>query len=276
MNEDGIDLFALFRILWRYRYAIILATVTGGVTSIALALLATPYYQAEVVVTEVRSEDMTSTASILSQFSGIASLAGLTLPSGGGTQDAQPTLRSRRLVQDFVERHELLDELSPEGRQVTLWNAVSRFKESVLSIREDARRGTMTVVVEWTDPETAARWANDFVALANQKLRERALSEAQRNVAYLNEQIALTNVVELQRVMYALIESETKKLMLANARAEYAFAVVDPAVAPEIRSRPRRTLMAMVGTALGLFVGLAVAFSLDLVARRRAVVIEGS
>jgi uncharacterized protein involved in exopolysaccharide biosynthesis len=56
-------------------------------------------------------------------------------------------------------------------------------------------------------------------------------------------------------VMYNLIEAETKELMLANGKAEYAFTIVDPAVPPEIRISPKRTLMVLVGTSIGLLLG---------------------
>jgi len=56
--------------------------------------------------------------------------------------------------------------------------------------------------------------------------------------------------------MYDLIEQETKTLMLANARTEYAFTIVDPAVAPEVRIQPKRTLMALGGLVAGLLIAL--------------------
>ena len=51
---------------------------------------------------------------------------------------------------------------------LTLWHAVKRFRELVLTIREDDANGITTVSIEWTDPAVAARWANDYVALANE------------------------------------------------------------------------------------------------------------
>jgi LPS O-antigen subunit length determinant protein (WzzB/FepE family) len=70
-------------------------------------------------------------------------------------------------------------------------------------------------------------------------------------------------------VMYKLIESETKTLMLANGRKDYAFAVIDSAVAPEIRTSPRRTLMVLLGTVLGFFVGVMISLARDAWVRRR-------
>ena len=83
---------------------------------------------------------------------------------------------------------------------------------------EDLTTGVITVRVEWTDPETAASWANDLVKLANEIVRIRALTEAQRNVDYLKQELSRTNVVGLQQVLYSLLESELNTIMLANDR----------------------------------------------------------
>ncbi len=45
-------------------------------------------------------------------------------------------------------------------------------------------------------------------------------------------------------------------LMLANAREEYSFMVIDPAVAPEIRFSPKRKQLVVLGTLLGGIFGL--------------------
>src|SRR5690606_23870708 len=111
-------------------------------------------------------------------------------------QEAQAILESRRLVAEFIERLALLPELSSSDSQ-SLWLAVKRFQETVVSIREDETQGTTTVAVDWTDPAVAAQWANEFVALANELIRRRALDEATRNIEYLNKQIERTNVVEV-------------------------------------------------------------------------------
>jgi uncharacterized protein involved in exopolysaccharide biosynthesis len=74
----------------------------------------------------------------------------------------------------------------------------------------------------------------------------------------------------LRRVIYNLIENETKTLMLANAREEYAFAVVDPAVPPELRISPRRRVMVLVGLMLGLVLGTLAAFALNARTQLRA------
>jgi uncharacterized protein involved in exopolysaccharide biosynthesis len=264
-----IDLLLLWRVLWSHRYLILVLMIIGGGIATYLALTATPKFRAEVVVTEVREGGMSAAAGLVSQLGGLASLAGLGVNTGGG-QEATAVLNSRRLVEEFITRNQLMPVLFPdESKRPTLWAGVQQFQSESLDIREDARKGVTTVAIEWTNPATAAKWANAYVALTNELVRGRALEESKRNISYLNEQIARTNVVELRKVMYNLIENETKTLMLANGRSEYAFTVVDPAVPPEIRTSPKRTVMVMLGLALGLVFGVIASFVHHLFARSR-------
>ena len=55
--------------------------------------------------------------------------------------------------------------------------------------------------------------------------------------------------------LYKLIEEQTKTLMLAEAQEEFIFKVVDPAVVPEVKVKPARALICIVGTLLGFILG---------------------
>jgi uncharacterized protein involved in exopolysaccharide biosynthesis len=260
--EDRLDLVALWRMAWDAKYLIILCAAFCGLVAVYFALTATQIYRAEVVVAEVRDSNMSGAASIANQLGGLASLAGINVSTGdSSSRDAQGILQSRHLVEVFIQSEGVIPMLNEHStKPLTLWRAVKQFREGVLKIREDKRAGLTTISTEWRDPTVAANWANHFVACANELLRTRALNDANRNIDYLNKQIVKTSAVEVQRVMYNLIEAETKKLMLANARIEYAFTIVDPAVSPEIRIRPQRTFMVLVGTMIGTTVGFAVAY----------------
>lgn len=264
-GEQEIDVAALFAVLWAYRYFIVLMTGLAGALAVVLALTATPIYRAETVVTEVRDDRLNAAASQLAnQLGGLASLAGVRLAPSTTNINQRAVLESRRLAEEFTQRNDLVSKLLPDAMEPTLWMAVQVFRNDVLEITHDALTGTTIISINWTDPVVAAEWANAYVVLCNELVRQRAVSDASRNVEYLTAQIAETTVVELQRVIYNLIENETKALMIANVREEYAYGVVDPAVPPEVRSSPRRTLMVIIGLGLGglLSTMLAVAHSL--------------
>jgi LPS O-antigen subunit length determinant protein (WzzB/FepE family) len=260
---DGIDFIAILEVMWRYRLLIGFVSIIFALLAVYIAMTAQEIFRAEVTVTEVRDNRLAVSGGLAGQLGGLASLAGLRGGSGGDPS-LQGVLASRYLVEQFIKDQNLAPQLtSNSGKRATLWFAVRAFREQVLLIHDDQLKGLTTITMDWTDPATAANWANNFVALANDLIRTRVLEEATRNVAYLNKQIAQTKEVEIQRSLSDLIESETKTLMLANGRKDYAFRIVDPAVAPEVRHSPRRTLLVLSGTALGFFMGSVMSLGIN-------------
>jgi uncharacterized protein involved in exopolysaccharide biosynthesis len=269
-QEEEIDVIALWRVVWKAKYLIMCTTFVCAILAVAYALTATRIYRAEVVIAEAHDQGMGSGQGLSNQLGGLASLAGLDLTNGGQDHDAAAVLNSRRLIEEFIKRQNLLPVIFPrQGKNTTLWFAVKRFKDRIVTIREDKRTETTAVDIDWTDPQTAALWANGFVALANELVRTRALNESTRNIAYLTQQSSQTNVVDMQRAISDLIESEMKTLMLANGRTEYAFTVIDPAVTPEVRKSPQSVIIAIAGVAVGLLIGIITAFTRERMARSR-------
>lgn len=270
-KENEFNFVTYFWIAWDQKYLVLTLSLVAGAIATYLALTATPMFRAEVTVTEVHDNGMGGTGSLMGQLGGLASIAGLNMNGGGQEAERQAVLVSRWLVETFVKRYDLVSLMNGPKGPNSLWSAVDRFRGTVIEIHDDKLKGTTRITVEWRDPAVAARWANDFVALANELLRNRAIDESTRNVEYLNKQLSQTNVVEIQHAMSALIESETKKLMLAHGRLEYAFTVVDPAVAPEHRFSPRRTLMVLSGLFIGAFLGSLVAWARKAARRRPSI-----
>jgi uncharacterized protein involved in exopolysaccharide biosynthesis len=271
-DEDyELDVVDLVRVAWAHKYLVAATAFIGALIALVFAVTAIPIFRADVVVTIVEDTNLGGSQSIASEFGGLASLAGVNLGTGGPEREHQAVLESRHLIEEFVKRNGILQALQRQAKNPPrLWIAVEQVKRNVLKIEEDKLKGTTTISIEWPDPAIAARWANAFVALANELVRDKAREDSSRNIAYLNEQVAKTNVLELQRVMYNLIQSETKTLMLANARQEYAFTVVDPAAVPEVRVSPKRTLMVATGLAVGLSIGVFIAWFRNKTARKRA------
>jgi uncharacterized protein involved in exopolysaccharide biosynthesis len=74
----------------------------------------------------------------------------------------------------------------------------------------------------------------------------------------LEKQLSLTSSVEVQQAIYRLIEAQTKKKMVASTREEYAFQTIDPAVPPQERTSPKRTLIVITGLVLGLALSILI------------------
>jgi uncharacterized protein involved in exopolysaccharide biosynthesis len=268
--DAELDLGSLSRLIWRNRLLIGLMAFVGGALAASVAFTTATEFRADAVIAPVHQKDLGG-GGFANQLGALTSLVGVNLGQGGGNgQTADAVLDSRRLVEEFVKRNDLVPLLSGHAKKpLTLWLAVKQFKEGVLTVRKDTRRDVTTVSAEWTDPVVAARWANGLVGLANELIRRRAIDDATRNIAYLNGQLAQTNAVELRQALYDIIKNETKTLMLANGRDDYAFEIVDPAVPPERKSGPHRALMTLIGLTLGAFLGTVIAFIRDRIRAHR-------
>ena len=134
--------------------------------------------------------------------------------------------------------------------------------------RRTRATGLVTLSIEWGDPELAAAWANLLAVRLNDRMRQRALAEAETNVKYLRHEFENTSIVALQQSISGLMESEMQKLMLARGNSEYAFRIIDRAEVPRGKSKPRVTLIVAVATFFGGMLSGFVALVRDMVKNR--------
>jgi capsular polysaccharide biosynthesis protein len=286
--EDEISLFYIWRILTRYKWMILAGTVLCTLASALFALLMTPVYRAEVLIAPVTEMDNNSRfAAQLDEFSGIAALAGINMERGGRKNEAIATLKSRLFTEQFIKDEKLLPvlfrEMWDEENQrwddadaediPTLGDAYELFDEDVRRIREHRKTGLVVLSIDWENPDEAARWANELVRRVNALLRNKAVSESESAINYVQEQLKQTSVVELRQVLHRLIESEMKEIILAKINEEFAFRVIDPAVAAEEAFKPNIPLLLLFGAMLGILGSVILAlFLYFLQAQREATV----
>ena len=273
--DDEIDLRQLVTTLWDGRWWIIATTFLGSAIAVAYALLATPIYRAEALV-QIRQESRAGGGlnALAAQFGGLTDFAGLSGGSGGDRALTLATLKSRVVVQAFIQDKNLLPELfekawdpvnkrwnvSDPQKAPTLWHGYKAFSEGILKVTEEKKTGLVTVAIEWRDAEVAAAWATELIARTNAHLRDKTILESEKNLDYLRQQLKQTGLVELQQAVYTLVESELKKLMLAKGGEEYAIKTIDPAQAPKLRTKPKRSQIAILGFLLGGFLGVIAVF----------------
>lgn len=263
--SDAFHLLDAWRLVMDYRYLISIVSAVAMVLSLGIAFTLKPLYRAEVVLSPVSA----NASGLSGQIGGLASLAGLNLGEAGGeSKERMAILKSRVLIAKFIEHEKLLPLLFPEGdARRTSWFGVRKFQRQILGIKEDLRSGLITVTIEWPDPVRAASLANGFVAMANETIRLHDAENAERNIAFLTRKLQETSILAVQRDLYDLIEADTKTLMLASTRDDYAFAIVDPAVVPEQKAKPARALIVGLGGLFGMAIGVVAAVLRRTVAR---------
>jgi uncharacterized protein involved in exopolysaccharide biosynthesis len=264
--DDKISLRKIWQILWQGKGIVIATTIIFAVGSIAYALLAKEIFRAEVLLAPAEGQ---SAPMLGGQLGGIAALAGVSVGDSNSVE-ALAVLQSRKFARDFIEQLDLLPVFFEKSWDAAnnRWvqedpdavpdvrDGVKFFHEKILSVSEARSTGLVTLAIEWTDPDMAAAWASVLVQRLNDRLREKALQEAETNVAYLQSELASTTLVTLQESIGRLLESELPKLMLAKGNEEFAFKTVDPAVSPKYRVHPKRALTVVIGTILGGLLGM--------------------
>mgnify|MGYP003649684975 CR=1 FL=1 len=285
-RDDEIDLRELFGILWAEKWLITGITAVAAMISVVVALTMTEIYTAETTLAQAEQEQ--SSGGLASQFGGAAALLGVNINSGSGDNinTAIATLMSRQFIGRFIEENNLLVPLFASNWNKSTQNSVideniynpidiewlresggptpqeafRKFSEILTVTGPDRNTGIVTVAISWHNPIEAAEWVNQLVAALNQDLLTRDVQEANNAISYLRRQLEITQLVDMQRVFYQLIESQIRITMLADVRDEYVFRVIDPAVVPDRRSAPRRALICVIGTMAGGMLALMLVY----------------
>jgi len=268
----GVGPRELFNILWASRRFIIIAAVVVSLASFALALFLPRSYAASTVLAPITSgpdSGLLSGAgsSLMSPVAGLAEIVGLSSTADAKRAEAAALLQSDALTEKLIADNDLLPilyenlwdaagkrwKVSDPMKIPTLWRANELFKKSIRDVRIDTRTDLVTLTIVWKDPRLAAAWANGLVRMANDYERARAVADSQRNIAYLQQEAANTNLVEAKQIIYPALRSEMGKLMLARGRQEYAYKVIDPALVVEKSVSLERVAWLPLGLLLGLF-----------------------
>ena len=272
-EEEEINLLDFWKVLVEKKKLIFLLTAISTLVALAYAFLATPIYRAEALLAPVEKDKGGRLGALTGQFGGLASLAGIDLGGGGSdTEEAIATLKSRELTNKLIEEENLMpilyeskwDKNSKQWMNIeespTLWDAYRKFDESMRTLSQDKKTGLVTLSIDWKDPVLAAQWVGKLVARVNNKLRHEAIMDSEKSIKYLEDELQKTSVIEIKESIYNLIEAQTKTKMLANTQEEYAFRVLDRAVVPEEKIKPKRALIVITGFMLGVTFAIFVAF----------------
>ncbi len=249
---------------------------------VGVALVLGRTYQATTLLAPVLEENSAGSLGTLgalaSQYSGLASLAGVNLAGGGKREEAAAVLQSELLTERYIKESNLLPVLYASrwdaGKQQwrtpddppTLWQANRMFQKQIRQVSTDAKTGLIILTIRWKDPVLAARWANDLVRLTNEYLRGQAIAESERNIKYLNDEATQSSSVETRRTIYTLQEQEINKEMLARGRDEYAIKTIDPAFVPEKPSSLGRAALGLLGLVFGYVGGIVFLFARRIIA----------
>ncbi len=296
VEEDEIDLYELWLTLKRYKRFI--WGLTFGLTFLValFSLFMTNIYRSKAIILPVSQQSGTS--SLLSQFGGLAQMAGIALPTSSGSAEIMALLKSDILKEEVINEYHLLpvilynqwDREKKAWKKPPVWAKVLKdFKQKLIgsfqpnqpssngdnlpnvadgieafskmiSVSEDKKLGTITVSVDYPDPEVAAKLVGYLLKTLREHMTREAIRIAEKNKQTLEQELRKTSDPTIQQKLYTLIAQQVETITMAKVNENFAFKVIDPPRVPEKKYKPKRGLMVAVAFVSGLFLSIFLAF----------------
>ena len=281
--DDEIDLSELFHVLWDKIFYIGAITSVFSLISIIYALMLPNIYQSKATLMAV--EQGSGMSGMVGRMSGMASLAGISLDSKSSSKDQEAIARIKSFEffsNNFLPKIKLENLMAikkwnqasntityhasdfnsdsgqwlrkakpPRSNIPTSQEAYEEFME-IMSVNKDKKTLLVTLSVEHKSPFIAQQWVEIMINQIDQVMRDQDRQTATKSIEYLNSLAPTVNYEEIKKALSALQQEQMKRLMMVEANDNYIFKVLDSPIVPEVKSRPKRSLIVIWGTILGM------------------------
>lgn len=286
-DNEPSDLRYLFAQLAERRMVLIAAIVLSTALFATFALVSRPVYRATAVLIPASNERNNMSGALnsaLGQLGGLAALAGIGPGSGDlETEEALAVLRSRQFTERFIDDLNLMPVLYAgrwdkkannwiaDGKSPPTKAAAYKYFNGIRKVIQDKKTGLIALQVDWTDREQAATWANELAARLNAEMRGRAIRQVEASLSFLEKEQETTATLATRDAISRLTEAQIKQRMLANVTQEYAFRIVDRAIAPDANDpqRPKKLLLFLLGPIVGFALAVTGILAFELFFGRR-------
>jgi len=303
MNENEINLGDILFILLQRKWTVISISSLISILGVIYSLYLPNIYESKAILVPVSASNNISSS--LQGYSGLAGLAGISLPSAASSETNHIKAINKLSTLSFFENNVLPNIFLPNLMAFKSWDSreniisydkniynnnswvrevsypnkqipsaqesFSVFKNKHININEDKKNGLVTLTIRHQSPFIAKQWAELIISEVNTFYRQKDKLESQRAVIYLNEQMAFTNLSEIKQVIAQILQKETQKLALIEAKQSYVFDYIDPPAVMEQKSQPQRSLICILSAIFGGFVGIFVALIKHYIYRKKVI-----
>ena len=294
IHVDEIDFQELFKVLFNSKSIIISVTSLISIIGVLFSLFLPNIYESKALLVPVNSSS--SISGTLRNYSGLAGLAGISLPSDANQSNSiqaiskinslsffednifpQIFLPNLMAVKSWNSERNLIEyddniyvgssktwivtDSQSNKKQPSVQDGFEVFKKEHLMLNEDKKTGFVTLSIKHQSPYIAKQWVELIVKEINTFYRDKDKLESERAVGYLNKQIALTNLSEIKVVISELLQEETQKLALIEANQSYVFDYIDPPSVMEKKIEPNRALICLLSFLVGFVISTLIVFA---------------
>jgi LPS O-antigen subunit length determinant protein (WzzB/FepE family) len=289
-NNNEIDLKEIFETLWHGKLIIMFFILLFSFAGIYYSLSIPNIYKSEALVTIADNQD-SNLSKMSSQFGGLASLAGIDVPSDNGVNKEEMALgiiQSREFLKHLITFKDVVPQLMAAksydrdskktifdeeiyDHKIDKWlREPTKYKEikpSYLEIHKkyisehlvifkDTETGFISIGIKHVSPDFSYYFLNLIIQELNTIARLKDSKEAKDSLEYLKNELLRTDNHNIKISIHRLIESQIQTLALLNVRQDYLLKSIDNPFVPEIKYEPNRALICFIF----LFFGFVVSF----------------
>jgi uncharacterized protein involved in exopolysaccharide biosynthesis len=296
-GEAEIDFVDLLNSIWRRRLLIATLTAVGVIGSLIYLRMATFTYEAELQVTAAQSTGTEGFSGALGGLQGLASIAGLSLPTGQDTSQFQlylAGLTSRDVANVLARDNALMPTVfrsewdptrrtwkspgaspvrnfikSALGMPLYPWRApdgarLQEYIEAAVKIEQNPKSPVVKIHMDHPDPVFATRFLAKLHRATDERLRAKALARANEYIGYLSAKLTAVTVAEHRLAIAQALSEQEKVRMMTSATTPFAAEPFGDATASLRATKPVPVLVLVSGLIGGLVLGLLAAVLLNL------------
>ena len=251
-DDDEISLLDLLSVIAENLRLLIVGPIVAGLIGLSYAYTLTPIFTAKTTIIPPGQNSGGGAAALLGQLGGLGALAGGI--SGIKTPNDQyiAYLMSNTLRDKLIEQFKLM-----ERYEARYHEEARQLLKNYSKITSDKKSGLIAIEVSDRDPQFAANLANAYVIALSQMLGNMALEEAKSRRQLLEQQIneatekSYRNPFVREAIIMSVVR-EYETAILDQKKDRPYIQQVDVAELPELKSKPKRALIA---TMVALFAG---------------------
>ena len=297
MNEhqqaESLTLTRILRGLYRDRFTIFTTTFLVSLASVIYSFSINNIYRSETYLKlSENPSNYSESSSVMEAAGGLSSLLGLSLGSNDKLVLSNiKKIQSRSFLRSLIENDisflnklyasksfdaltkelkfnssnyfDSLDEM--KNSELVFFKVFEKYKKS-LNLDLDQDSGLLLVSFDHVSPIFAKEALDKITNEINLSARKKSLENANKNLFFLNQELANNQNLLVKRNIGNLAEKELNKKMFAEVHTkEFLFEIVEPPFIPEKKIKPTRSLFLIFGIIFGILAGVSIANTLRLI-----------
>ena len=270
LHDDEINLLDLVKVLLRHKGFIIRFVLVVTIGTAIVALLMTKVYESRAVIAPVIPVEEQGGG-----MSAVAAQFGIITPQSSNLSEIVGLLKSDVLMQRVMEKGKFRgvlfdkDDLEGLSENEKTWEGIRLLKEDILAVKERKKENTIDISARYKDPAIAQSIAATTLNELTDYMTAEAKRVASANMRHLETQIVNAADPFVRQKIYSLIAQQIETAMMAEAKENFAFKVIDPPRVPDKKVKPKRVLMVVLAFVVSLFLGILLAFMREHYQRNR-------